>query len=236
MRTGIAVRRLAVVSVLSGAVIGLAACGTPPPSLTFHPASIPPATSGPSSGVPSSAGPSSTVPSGTVSSGTVSPSASSTAGAVPAASGSPAALFPDARHAAMAFRGTYRAQLLVISASGSLSQDLGAIHAYTWHVAPACGGACVQATSTSHATFTLTYKNGEFDGTGGGISHCLDSSGKDTGAGFRTTLKVTLLPATAAAPVTDLAGIEVLSVSSGCSGATGPGTEVVQYALHRTGS
>ena len=136
----------------------------------------------------------------------------------------------------MAFRGTYRAQLLVISASGSLSQDLGATHAYTWHVAPACGGSCVRATSTSHAAFTLTYNDGEFEGTGGGISHCLTQSGKATGAGFQTTLKITLLPATSATPVTALAGIEMLTVSSGCSGNTGPGTEVIQYALTRTGA
>jgi hypothetical protein len=136
----------------------------------------------------------------------------------------------------MAFRGTYRAQLLVLSASGSLSQDLGAAHTYTWHVAPACGGSCVRATSTSHATFTFTWKDGEFDGTGGGISHCLTQSGKATGAGFRTTLKIALQPATSATPATALAGLEMLTVSSGCPGSSGPGSEVIQYALARTGS
>jgi hypothetical protein len=135
----------------------------------------------------------------------------------------------------MAFRGTYQAQLLVISASGSVSKDLGATHAYTWHVAPACGGSCARATSTSHATFTLTYRNGQFNGTGGGISHCLTPSGKATGAGFETTLKIVLVPAASATPITSLAGIEMLTVSSGCSGSQGPGSEVVQYALTRTG-
>jgi hypothetical protein len=136
----------------------------------------------------------------------------------------------------MAFRGTYRARLLVISAEGSLSRDLGAAHAYTWHVAPSCGGACVRATSTSRAAFTLTYNDGQFEGTGGGTSHCLTKAGKATGAGFQTTLKIALQPATSATPVTDLAGIEILTVSSGCSGNNGPGTEVIQYALTRTGA
>jgi hypothetical protein len=230
MRTGIAVRCLGVLAALSGVAAGLAACGTPPPSLTFHPVpssgSASPAAAASSAASPPAAGPSGGGPSGAVSSSVASP----------VASGSRAALFPDARHAAMAFRGTYRAQLLVISASGALSQDLGATHAYTWHVAPACGGSCVRATSTSHATFTLTYKNGEFDGTGGGISHCLTQSGKATGAAFQTTLNIALAPATSATPVTALAGVEMLTASSGCSGASGPGTEVIQYALTRTGA
>src|SRR6266404_5903076 len=189
MRTGIAARSPAPLAALAGVAVGLAACGTPAPSLTFTP--VPPGT------VSSSTGSSGTAPSsGSAGSG----------GASPAASGSRAALFPDARHAATAFSGTYRARLLVISASGSVSQDLGATHAYTWHVALACGGACVRATSTSHATFTLTYRNGEFDGTGGGTSHCLSQSGNATGAGFRTTLKIALQPATAATPITALGG------------------------------
>lgn len=228
MRTGIAARSLGVLAALSGAAIGLAACGTPPPSLTFHPVQ--------SSASPSSAGPASARPSGTATAGGEPSGTASPSGAGPAASGSPAALFPDARHAALAFTGTYRAQLLVISATGSLSQDLGAIHAYTWHVAPACGGSCVRATSTSRATFTLSYKNGEFDGTGGGTSHCLDSSGKATGAGFQTKLQISLQPTSPATPVKTLAGIEVLAVSSGCSASSGPGTEVIQYALTRTGA
>ena len=136
----------------------------------------------------------------------------------------------------MAFRGTYRAQLLVISASGPVSQDLGATHAFTWHVVPDCGGSCVRATSTSHATFTLTYKNGEYEGTGGGISHCLTQSGKATGAGIQTTLKIALVPATSATPVTALGGIEQLTVSGGCSGTNAPGSELIQYALTRTGA
>lgn len=231
MRPGTAARSLAVVAALASAAAGLAACGTPPPSLTFHPVQSS-ASATPGAGLSSAASPSSTRPSPA---GPASTPASS-GGARPAVAGSGAARFPDARHAAMAFRGTYRAQLLVISAEGSLSHDLGAAHAYTWHVAPSCGGSCARATSTSHATFTLTYKDGQFEGTGGGTSHCLTKAGKVTGAGFQTTLKIALEPATSATPVTDLAGIEILTVSSGCSGSNGPGTEVIQYALTRTGA
>lgn len=231
MRPGTAARFLAVVAALAAAAGGLAACGTPPPSLTFHPVQSS-ASASPGAGLSAAASPSAAPPSP---SGPASTPASSS-GARPAVAGSGAGQFPDARHAAMAFRGTYRAQLLVISAAGSLSQDLGAAHSYTWHVAPACGGSCVRATSTSHATFTLTYHDGQFEGTGGGTSHCLSTAGKATGAGFQTTLKIALQPATSATPVTDLAGIEILTVSSGCSGNNGPGTEVIQYALTRTGA
>jgi hypothetical protein len=231
MRPGTAARSLAVVAALAGAAAGLGACGTPPPSLTFHPvqssASAPPSGGASPAVSPPPTGPS---PSGPAS------APASSSGARPAVAGSGAARFPDARHAAMAFRGTYRAQLLVISAEGSLSQDLGAAHAYAWHVAPSCGGSCARATSTSHAAFTLTYHDGQFEGTGGGTSHCLTKAGKATGAGFQTTLKIALQPATSATPVTDLAGIEILTVSSGCSGNNGPGTEVIQYALTRTGA
>jgi hypothetical protein len=230
MRPGTAARALAVVAALAAAA-GLAACGTPPPSLTFHPVQSS-APASPGAGVSSAASPSGA---GSSASGPASAPAGSR-GARPAAAGSGAAQFPDARAAAMAFRGTYRAQLLVISAAGSLSQDLGAVHAYTWHVVPSCGGSCVRATSTSHAAFTLTYKDGQFEGTGGGTSHCLTKAGKAAGAGFQTTLKIALQPATSATPVTGLAGIEILTVSSGCSGNTGPGTEVIQYALTRTGA
>jgi hypothetical protein len=235
MRTGIAARSVAVLAALAGGAAGLAACGTPAPSLTFTPvpssASASPAAPAALGVVDSSSG---AVPSSTGSSGRGPSGAASSGAASPAASGSRGALFPDARHAAMAFRGTYRAQLLVISASGSVSQDLGAIHAFTWHVAPDCGGSCVRATSTSHATFTLTYRNGEFDGAGGGISHCLTQAGKATGAGIQTTLTIALVPATSATPITALAGIEQLTVSGGCSGSNAPGSEVIQYTLTRT--
>jgi hypothetical protein len=231
MRPGIVIRSLAVVSALAGAGAGVAACGAPPPSLTFHPV---PSSASASASAPASA--QAAVSSGGVPASSGPSGAASSSGASAAASGSRAAPFPDARHAVMAFRGTYRAQLLVIAASGSVSQDMGVTHAYTWHVAPACGGSCVRATSTSKAAFTLTYKDGEFGGTGGGISHCLTRSGTATGAGFQTTLKITLVPATSAAPVTALDGIEMLTVSSGCSGSNGPGSEVVRYALTRTGA
>jgi hypothetical protein len=247
MRTGTAARSIAVLAALAVGVVGLAACGTPPPSLTFHPnpsdvlaspsAPVTLDTGGSSPGaVPSGGGPSGGAPSSTAPAGSGPSSPASSGGVSPAASRSRVADFPDARHAAMAFRGTYQAHLLVITASGSLSQDLGAAHAYTWHVAPACGGTCVRATSTSHATFTLTYRDGEFEGTGGGLSHCLTKSGKATGAGFQTTLKIALAPVTLAAPITALDGLEQLTVSAGCSGANSPGSEVIQYALTRTGA
>jgi hypothetical protein len=137
----------------------------------------------------------------------------------------------------MAFSGTYLAELLVVSASGSVSQDLGATHSYTWHVVPDCGAAsCVDhATSTSNATFTLTYSGGEFEGTGGGISPCVSKSGQVIGPPFRTTLKIALQPATSATPITSLVGAEALTASGGCSGSKASGTEVIQYMLARTG-
>jgi hypothetical protein len=218
-----AVRSSSALAVLAGIAVSLAACGTPPPSLTFTPVRTSTPASPAAPGSPSGAAPSS---SGAAPSGTGSP----------AASRSPAAVFGDPRRAAMAFHGTYQAQLLVIAASGSLSQDLGATHAYTWRVVPGCGGACVRATSTSHATFTLTYARGAFQGTGGGTSHCLSQSGKDVGAAFQTTLKIALQPAAPATPITSLAGTEILTVSRGCSGSgSTPGAEVIQYALTRTG-
>ena len=218
MRTAIAVRFPGVVVALAGIAVSLAACGTPPPSLTFTPVHS----------SASSAPLASTSPSGPA------PSVDATSGT---ASGSPAALFPDARHAVLAFSGTYQAELIVVTASGSVSQDLGAAHSYRWHVVPDCGAtSCVDhATSTSHATFTLTYSRGEFDGTGGGTSPCVSQSGQVTGPAFRTTLKIALQPATSATPITSLVGAEALTASGGCGGSKASGTEVIQYVLTRTG-
>jgi len=215
MRTAIAARFPSILVAVAGIAASLAACGTPPPSLTFTPV--------PTSGSASTPGPATPAPSVPVTPGT--------------ASSSPAALFPDARHAVLAFSGTYQAELLVVSASGSVSQDLGAAHSYTWHVVPDCGAkSCADhATSTSNATFTLTYSHGEFDGTGRGISRCVSQSGH-AGPDFRTTLKIALQPATSATPITSLVGAEALTASGGCSGSKASGTEVIQYMLTRTGN
>jgi hypothetical protein len=223
MRTAIAVRFPSILAALAGIAVSLAGCGAPPPSLTFTPV---PASG---SGAPlASSSPSSPVASVAATSGSASPTTSS----------SPAAAFPDARHAVRAFSGTYQAELIVVAASGSVSQDLGATHSYTWHVVPDCGAtSCVDhATSTSKATFTLSYSRGEFDGTGGGISHCLSRSGQVTGPDFRTTLKIALQPATSATPITSLVGAEALTASGGCDGSKASGTEVIQYMLTRTGN
>ena len=218
MRTAIAARFPSILLAVAAIAVSLAACGTPPPSLTFTPV--------PTSGSASTPGPATPAPSVPVTSGTASSAAKS----------SPAALFPDARHAVLAFSGTYQAELLVVAASGSVSQDLGAAHSYTWHVVPDCGvKSCADhATSTSNATFTLTYSHGEFDGTGGGISHCVSQSGH-AGPDFRTTLKIALQPVTSGTPITSLVGAEALTASGGCSGSKASGTEVIQYMLTRTG-
>jgi predicted small lipoprotein YifL len=212
MRTGIDARLFALLAAIAAVAVSLAACGTRAPSLTFTP--IPHST-------PASSG-----------------ASAAASGATPsaAASSSPAAAFKDARHAAMAFTGTYKAQLLVIFATGSATQNMGTMHDYTWHVTTACGGSCVHATSSSHATFTLRYAKGEFDGTGGGPSPCTDSSGSPTGKVIRTSLSITLTPSAPTTPITALNGSEALRVSGDCSSASAAGSERIQYSLTRTGS
>jgi predicted small lipoprotein YifL len=211
MRTGIDARAFGVLAAVAAVAVSLAACGARAPSLTFTP-----------------------IPHSTPASAAASSSASATPSA--AASGSPRAAFKDARHAAAAFTGTYKADLVVTSASGSASQNMGTMHDYTWHVTTACGGSCVHATSSSHATFTLTYAKGKFDGTGGGPSPCLDSSGKPTGTSIKTSLAITLTPAGPATPITALSGTETLKVSGDCSSASAAGIERIQYSLTRTGN
>lgn len=112
---------------------------------------------------------------------------------------------------------------------------MGTVHDYTWHATTACGGSCVHATSSSHATFTLKYAKGEFDGTGGGPSPCLDPAGKPTGKAITTSLSITLTPAAPATPITSLSGTETLTVSGDCTSAGAAGSELIQYSLTRTG-
>jgi hypothetical protein len=136
-----------------------------------------------------------------------------------------------------AFTGTYKAHLLIITATGAVAQNIGSSHDYVWHVSTACGGLCAHATSSSNATFTLKYAKGEFDGTGGGASPCTDAAGKViSGKSFRTSLSITLKPAGPGTPIRALAGEEFLTVSGDCTSASSSGSEVIQYALTRTGS
>lgn len=224
MRTGIDARSCAAAAVIAAVAVSLAGCGARAPSLTFTP--IPHSTS---------ASPAASGSADATGSATASAAAS---GATPpaTASGSPAAAFKDARHAAMAFTGTYKAQLMVIAASGSASQNMGTVHDYVWHVTTACGGSCVHATSSSHATFQLSYAKGEFDGTGGGPSPCTDSAGNPTGKTVRTTLTIALRPAGPATPITALSGTETLTTSGDCASASAAGREQIRYMLTRTGS
>jgi hypothetical protein len=135
----------------------------------------------------------------------------------------------------MAFTGTYKARLEVISATGAVAQNFGATQNFVWHVTTACGGLCAHATSSSKATFTLKYAKGEFDGTGGGASPCLDAARHPTGKSSKTSLSITLKAAAAGTPIPSLAGEEFLAVSGACTSAGSSGSEVIQYLLTRTG-
>jgi predicted small lipoprotein YifL len=218
MRTGIDARSIAVLAAIAAIAVSLAGCGARGPSLTFTPIPHPTSASADASG-----------------SASASPAASSATPSA-AASVSGAVRFPDARHAVMAFTGTYKAQLRVLSATGAVAQNIGTSQDFVWHVTTACGGLCVHATSSSHATFTLKYAKDEFDGTGGGSSPCVDAAGQPTGKSFRTSLSITLKPGSAGTPIRALDGEEFLTVSGDCTSAGSSGSEVIQYALTRTGS
>jgi hypothetical protein len=139
---------------------------------------------------------------------------------------------------AQSFSGRYHLNLVVTSVSGELtSPRVGDRESVEWRVAAKCRPTCTASvTSSSGATFRLTYKAGTWSGVGG-FTDCLDANGKTIAGTVRANTAVMHLkaPSPTTRPASALTGAETFTIAPGIPGCGSThGTWVETITLTRT--